>query len=233
MIFRLLRCRISHITRGSAIQGQFSYSHAGLPFVFFHQKVKVMMSEAQRKLEASWSKYHCVAGTSPLPGVAILQIISCSAPMSVSLPCTSVYILFLLIYLDIYLPSFSTDAPFWTILPTHYCLFTLLLKFFTVLHSEQWRDQFSWLRVATGIKLLEAVGFPSSNRLVLPMILFFPSSELIEAAGMGWSKVGTEIKQMERWHFTVKVLNGIMRLKNQFWEGLPNLPGPVLTISFE
>ena len=53
MLFRLLRGRISHITRGSAIQGQFSYSHAGLPFVFFCQKVKVMMSEAQRNLKAS------------------------------------------------------------------------------------------------------------------------------------------------------------------------------------
>ena len=118
----------------------------------------VMMSEAQRNLKASWSKYHCVAGTPPLPGVAILQIISCFCSMSVSLPCTSVCILFLLIYLDIYLPSFSTDAPFWTILPIHYCLFTLLLKFFTVLHSEQWRDKFSWLRVAARNKALGSSG---------------------------------------------------------------------------
>lgn len=212
MIFRLLWCRIGQITRGSAIQGRFSYSHAGLSFVLFCQKVKVMMSEAQRNLKASWSKYQCVAGAPALPGVAILQIMSYFWAMSVSLPCTSAYILFLLIYLDIYLPCFPSDAPFWTILPTHYCLFTLLLKFFTLSPSGQWRDQFSWLRVATRNKALGSSGICplwqacSSHD---PLLSFL---ELIETAGMGWSKVRTEIKQMERWHFTVKVLYGIMRL---------------------
>ena len=150
MIFRLLRCWISHITRGSAIQGRFSYSHAGLPLYYFVRRWR------------SWCLRHRETLRLLGQSTTVLQ-----AP-SVSLPCTFVYILFLLIYLDIYLPCFSTDAPFWTILPTHYCLFTLLLKFFTLSGSRQRRDQFSWLRVATRNKAWKQWDSPPLKGLFFP-----------------------------------------------------------------
>ena len=48
----------------------------GLPFILFCPKVKIMMSEPQRNLKATWSKFHWVVGTISLPVVVILQIIS-------------------------------------------------------------------------------------------------------------------------------------------------------------
>lgn len=126
------------------------------------------------------------------------------------LTCTFAYILFLLIYLNHVFPSFRQMSPseqscHLTTVYLH-CYWNSWLSFI----QNKWRDQFSWLRVTTGKKSLGGTGLPPFDSLALPMILSFPSSGFIGTSSLGWSKDRTEIKQMEKWHFTVKVIYGIM-----------------------
>lgn len=173
-----------------------------------------------RKLKATWSRSHWVLGTLLSSTWNYAYHSTVLQPCVFLLACTFVCILFLLMCLDTYPPSLLFNRCPLLNNPANSILYIFVDESFGLSYIQnKWRDPGNGLRVATRSKVLGTSWCSTSARLVsLPMTLPFPSSGLAETSSQGWSKGRTEEKQMEKWHFIIKVVCGFrIMLERALW----------------